>query len=200
MKTNLKKYGAELLGTFALTLAVLLSIMGTMPLPTAVVADLTLGLFVYTVGHISGAHFNPAITCGALSIKKITITDACWYIVVQFLGAKLAFYLANILIDKTVTLTVVDTLKIGTAELIGTFVLAFGIAAVIYKKVSTDLSGLVIGGSLLLGILLAGTVSNGVLNPAVALGIGSFSLMYVLGPILGAILGMWTFKFLSSEK
>jgi aquaporin Z len=189
-----------LLGTFASTLAVLLSLMGTMPLPTSVVADLSFGIFVYIVGHISGAHFNPAITLGIFSVKKIGITDAFWYIVSQFLGAILGFYLAHLLIDKTVTLTVTDTLKVGTAELIGTFVFAFGFAAVLYKKVSSSLSGLVIGGSLLLGILIAGTVSNGVLNPAIALGIGSFSPMYVIGPVIGSILGMWTFKILASEK
>ena len=57
---------------------------------------------------------------------------------------------------------------------------------------------MVVGGSLLLGIAVAALLgSNGVLNPAVALGIGSFNVMYVLGPILGSVLGMQLYKRLA---
>jgi glycerol uptake facilitator-like aquaporin len=60
------------------------------------------------------------------------------------------------------------------------------------------MSGLVVGGSLLLGIALASLLgSNGVINPAVALGIGSFNVMYVLGPVLGSLLGMQVYKRLA---
>lgn len=199
MKKNIKKYGAELLGTFTLTLAVLFSLMGNMGMATPLVAGLTLGLFVYMMGHISGAHFNPAITLALLSIKKINTKDAIYYIVAQILGAGVAYYIGNSMLNTPLGLTTVDTMSIGMAELIGTFVLGFGVAAVFHKKVSADLSGIVIGGSLFLGALMAGTVSNGVLNPAVALGIGSFSIMYVIGPIAGAMLGMLAFQWLSAE-
>jgi glycerol uptake facilitator-like aquaporin len=60
-------------------------------------------------------------------------------------------------------------------------------------------SGLVIGGSLFLGIHFAAHTSNGVLNPAVALGIGSFSLAYIWGPIAGAIVGALLYRLLSSK-
>lgn len=195
----MKKYLAELLGTFVLAFVVSLSLAGDFPVPTAVLAGLTLGLFVYSIGHISGTHLNPAITIGLWSIKKIKTNDALIYIVVQFLGALGALYLSDFLVTRA-ELTVVDSQFVGLAEAIGVLVFSFGVASVVYGKTPKDLTGVVVGGSLLLGIALAASVSNGVLNPAVALGIGSFSPMYVLGPIVGSVLGMWLFKYLSSEK
>ena len=82
---------------------------------------------------------------------------------------------------------------------LGTFWLAIGVAAVVYGKAPGPASGLTIGASLLLGIAMAAPVSNGVLNPAVALGIGSFSAMYVIGPIVGSAIAMVLYRYLASE-
>lgn len=198
----MRKYAAEFLGTFGLTLAVLLSLSNILPpLPTAVVAALTLGLFVYTVGHISGTHLNPAITLAILSIRRISLKDAGAYIFSQFLGSITAFIVASqFFLREAPLLSVPDSLTIGGAELIGTFFFAFGVAAVVWGRVPAALNGVVVGGSLLLGISIAATASNGILNPAVAFGVGSLSLTYALGPILGAILGMWVFKLTSGEE
>ena len=195
----MKKYIAELIGTFALTLAVALSLAGSFPVSTPVIAALTLGLFVYSIGHISGTHINPAVTIGAWFIKKINFIDALFYIVFQILGAILAIIVSHLMITAT-SLTVSSSLPTLFAELLGTFFFTFGIASVIYNKTPSVMSGIVIGGSLLLGISVASILSNGVLNPAVALGINSFSLAYVFGPIFGSILGMSTYKILSREK
>ncbi len=83
------------------------------------------------------------------------------------------------------------------AELIGTFVFAFGVASVAHGKISAGASGLMVGGSLLLGISLAAGGSAGVLNPAVALAVGSFSLSYLIGPIVGGVLAMAVYRYLS---
>lgn len=195
----MKKYIAELIGTFALTLAVALSLAGSFPVSTPVIAALTLGLFVYSISHISGTHINPAVTIGAWFIKKINFIDALFYIVFQILGAILAIIVSHLMITAT-SLTVSSSLPTLFAELLGTFFFTFGIASVIYNKTPSVMSGIVIGGSLLLGISVASILSNGVLNPAVALGINSFSLAYVFGPIFGSILGMSTYKILSREK
>ena len=101
---KLPKYLAELFGTFGLALAVSLAAAGSY-LPTPVIAALTLGLFVYTIGHISGTHLNPAITAGALSIGKIRWQEAIGYWVAQFLGAGLAFYLSGQLVEPLVLAT-----------------------------------------------------------------------------------------------
>lgn len=196
---NFQKYLAELVGTFVLALAVGLSLAVDSVVPTPVVAGLTLGLFVYTVGHVSGAHLNPAITLAVLSIKKMSVQDAIGYWVSQFLGAWLAWFVGGKLVTYEV-LTVSQEPMVAVAEGIGAAVFAFGVAAVVYGHIPRDITGIAVGGSLLLGILLASSVSNGVLNPAVALGIGSFSSMYVLGPLVGALVGMWVFKGVSNER
>ncbi len=200
MKLN-TKYIAEIIGTFGLTSAVILSLTTQSTITTAVVAALTLGLFVYSIGHISGAHLNPAVTIGAWSIKKIHSRDAAFYIVSQLIGALLALgFLANSNI-YTEGIYVSEALGVIVAELIGMFFFSFGIASVVYGKTPNAMSGVVVGGSLLLGITFAiGLGSNGVLNPAVALGIGSLGLSYLVGPIAGAILGMQAYKMVADEK
>lgn len=197
----MRKYAAEFLGTFGLTTAVFLSLNSILPVvPTAVVAALTLGLFVYTIGHISGTHLNPAITLAVLSVRRISLRDASAYIFSQFLGSVAAYIVATQLFPVSASFLsryVPDSLAIGMAEFLGTFFFAFGVAAVVFGRVPAALNGIVVGGSLLLGISIAAIASDGILNPAVALGIGSLSLMYVAGPIIGAVLGMWIFKMLS---
>lgn len=193
----MKKYMAEALGTFTLALVVALSIVGKFPVATPILAGLTLGLFVYSIGHISGTHINPAVTIGAWSIKKISNKDALSYIVSQFTGAAVALYVVTLTIGAPV-LIVSDTWTVAFAEALGTFFFTFGIASVIYGKTPSQLSGVVVGGSLMLGITIAALIgSNGVLNPAVALGIGSFSLVYLFAPIVGSVLGMQAYKYLA---
>jgi glycerol uptake facilitator-like aquaporin len=191
----MKKYIAEALGAGTLTLAVLLSLAGHFAVATPVIAAVVLGLFVYTLGHVSGTHINPAVTIGVWSIGKIKGLEAFYYIVAQFVGALVALFLASAFVTLPV-LTVSHSLLVGIAETIGTFFFTFGIASVVYGKTPTDVSGVVIGASLLLGITIASLLgSNGVLNPAVAFGIGSFGIMYILGPIVGSILGMNAYKY-----
>ncbi len=191
-----RRYLAELLGTFTLTFVVWLSVAFAMPYPTPVMAALTLGLLVYTLGPISGTHINPAVTVGLLSIDRIKMKDACGYIAAQFAGAFLAMFLGRMLSGEMATVPHESHLIIGVAEAIGAFFLVFGITSVVEKKVDGIVSGFVIGGSLLLGIYLALPFSNGILNPAVALGVGSFGTMYILGPLVGAVCGAWAAKLL----
>ena len=192
----MKKYIAEALGTMALTLAVALSLASKFPVATPVLAAVVLGLFVYSIGHISGMQVNPAVTIGLWSIKKIKTNDAVYYILAQCIGAGVASFLVSSTLGLA-KLTVSGDIGIGAAELLGAFFFTFGIASVVYGKTPSLMSGVVVGGSLLLGIAIAAMLgSNGVLNPAVALGIGSFNLMYLLGPILGSILGMQAYKYI----
>jgi aquaporin Z len=186
---NGRKYLAELLGTFGLTLAVALSLAGKFPIPTPVIAGLTLGLFVYTIGHLSGAHINPAVTIGAWLLKKIGNKDAAYYILAQFVGAGLACLISSH-VTYASPLIVANSWQVLAAEALGAFFFTFGIASIIFGKVPQVMSGIVIGASLMLGIAFAAPWSNGVLNPAVAWGIGSWSFAYLAGPIIGAILGM----------
>jgi glycerol uptake facilitator-like aquaporin len=193
----MKKYIAEFLGTSTLTFVVGLSIAGVFPVPTPVLAALTLGLFVYSIGHISGTQINPAVTISALSIGKISFTEAGAYIAAQLLGAAAALFALQYVVAMP-TLPLDTGVQIGLAEALGTFLFTFGIASVIYGRAPSQVSGLVVAGSLLLGITVAVLMgANGVLNPAVALGIGSFNLMYVLGPIVGGVAGMRLYQYLN---
>lgn len=192
----MNKYIAEVIGTFALTLAVGLSLAGEFPVSTPILAAVTLGLFVYSVGHLSGTHLNPAVTIGAWSIKKISTEDAIGYLIAQFFGAAGALTLIASMVQPA-ALTVSNDLMIGVAEAIGALFFTFGIASVMYGKTPHQLSGIMVGGSLLLGIAFAMLLgSNGLINPAVALGVKSFNLMYILGPIVGSIAGMQAYKYL----
>src|SRR5438128_577844 len=93
----MNKYIAEFLGTFVLALAVGLSLAGKFPVPTPVVAALTLGVSVYTFGAISGTHINPAITVGLLAIGKIPLLEAAGYLAAQFAGGGVAYFIAGAL-------------------------------------------------------------------------------------------------------
>lgn len=197
---QIKKYLAELVGTFLLTFVVISSLATSFPVVTPILAGLTLGLFVYTMGGVSGAHVNPAVTIGLLSVKKIGGKDATAYIVVQLVGGILALLLARYLFDFSSALVAVDSVKVFLAEAVGAFILVFGVTSIVLKEHSADYSGIVIGGSLLLGAAIASRVSNGVINPAVALGIGSFSIMYVIGPIVGAVAAAQLVRWLMSSR
>jgi aquaporin Z len=202
----MKKYIAEGLGTFTLSFIVLLAISAgsNLPLAIPVIAGLTLGLFVYTIGGISGSHINPAVTLGVLSLKKISTRDATAYIIFQLLGALGAVFVGSLLFNVHVAVSFGQTGNVAqwVAEALGTFFFTFGIASVVYGKTSEIMSGIVVGGSLLLGVLIASfTGSAGILNPAVAIAVmlsaHSFSWIYVVAPIIGSFCGMQTYRFLS---
>lgn len=195
----LRAYTAELLGTLVLTLGVALSLTKGLAVPTPIIASLTVMLFVYTVGAISGTHINPAVTVGLWSIGKITSRDAGWYVAAQLAGAAVAVGLTKVLVGGLPVGPAPTGPLVGLGEFLGTFLLVFGISAVVHGKAPKEAAGLVIGGSLLLGVLIASTVSNGVLNPAVALGINSLTFYHIVAPILGGILAAQCYRWLVTE-
>ena len=185
MNHSMKKYVAEALGTFGLAFAVALAAGRGFGL-TPLFAGLVLGLFVYTIGSISGSHINPSITLGLFSLRKISSRDTICYIVAQVIGAGLAFLAAK---GAGIVPAAVPAFSwtVLLAEAVGTFFFAFGVASVATGRSHAELSGVIVGGSLLSGIIVAGLLgSAGVLNPAVAISLNMFNLAYVLGPIIGA--------------
>jgi glycerol uptake facilitator-like aquaporin len=194
------KFIAESVGTFALALVVASSVAGVPAIPTPIAAGLTLGLFVYSIGKISGCHINPAVTVGLWSIKKISGSEAVRYVLAQLVGAVAAVLAMSVLFDMG-GLSFALAAESGTvflAEVLGTALFTFGIASVVAGRVHDAMSGVVVGGSLLFGIIVAVQLgSAGILNPAVALALGSLSLSYVGGAIVGAVLGMQLYRRLS---
>ena len=86
----MKKYLAEFIGTFLLAFSVLVSTGLITRIGTPALAALVLGFCVYTLGMVSGAHLNPAITLAVFSVRKIGVQDALGYIIAQLAGAGLA--------------------------------------------------------------------------------------------------------------
>ena len=190
---------AEGIGTFVLAFAVGASIIVPhFPVVTPIVAGLVLGLMVYTIGSISGAHINPAVTLAIFSMKKININQAVCYIIAQLIGG----FVAWLVLQNTVgvpQLVAIESLPVLLSEAAGAFILFWGIASVVSGKVPEAASGLTIGGSLTLGALVA-TGSYGMLNPAVAIGNGLFSVAYILGPIIGMLLAVLVYQWISKTK
>lgn len=199
---SLQKYAAEFIAVLALTLTVSLSLVAdtNFALATPMTAAFTLGLFVYTIGTISGGHLNPAITLGLFLNGKHSLKDTVGYLIAQFAGAAVTLYTLK-LIDMYPNVVVENTYDMGVVELMGTFFLGFGVASVAWGKVGKSASGLVVGGSLFLGILTATAAgSAGILNPAVAFGLGAVNWYYMLGPIAGAYVAMALYSGLVRES
>lgn len=199
---KIQKYVAEMIGTFVLASVIAISIISSAPVSTQMIAGLTLGLFVYTIGGISGAHLNPAVTISMATVKKISVRDAVLYVVFQLIGGFLALYFTKYYTGGTTGIESfpVDTevWKTALAEAIGAAILVFGVSAVVDKKVKEDMYGIVIGGSLIVGIIMTAGISYGALNPAVAIGLGVpyTAYVYFVAPIVGGIASAWAFKWL----
>jgi glycerol uptake facilitator-like aquaporin len=194
-----KKFLAELIGTFGLAFGVLLASQGNLPLEvsTPVFAGLIVGVFVYTIGAISGTHLNPAVTLGALSVKKISRDDAIGYIAAQLIGAGLALAVGSLLVGAPAMKSFASfDVNMALGEAVGTAILTFGIAAVVFGKAPGSSAGLVIGGSLVVGATIAGVVAPGAgfMNPAVALGLRALDFTTIVGPIVGSLAGFWTYR------
>jgi len=185
---------AELLGAGVLTLLVLTVQRSSIGVPffVAAAAGLSIVLMSFVLGTASKAHFNPAITLGWWTARKIDTITAILYIAFQFLGAWLAAQLYIYLVGN-------DLQPVGgkfgwqifTAEFVGAAIFAFCFASAVYQGFSRAVSASFIGLALMVGILAASSASLGLLNPAVALGVDAWvPKAYVAGPILGAILGI----------
>ena len=200
-KMSIQKLLAELIGTFSLTFIVLLSATNISIIPTPILAGLTLGLFVYSIGSISGCHINPAVTIGLLSLNKIKMAEALQYIAAQVVGAILALGALMAIGGDFQTIPELNHWSVFFGEAVGAAILTFGVASVVFEKVHQGASGLVIGGSLLLGISFASLMgAPGIITPAVALGLLSPSIETVLGPIIGGVIGMQAYKHLLSGR
>ena len=192
------QYAAELFGTFCLTLVVYATLVADLPIPTPVAAGLALAMMVYTIGKVSGSHVNPAVTIGLASRKKISVKDAVCYIVAQMLGGVAAMFAGAWLFAAAPDVATSDSMTVFAAEVLGAAILAFGVSTAVRNN-DYPSSGILVGGSLLLGIMLAAGASNGVLNPAVAVGVGSVSPAYMIAPLVGGIVGAWLNGWLYGE-
>lgn len=194
---------AEFLGTAILALTVLAVSTSNIGIGYFVSfgAGLAMLLMVFAIGNVSGAVINPAIALGLWTVRKLSTIQTVLYIAVQLLGGLAAYALFSYLTDKSWANAGEYDTKILVAEVVGTAVFAFGIAAAIFQKLDDAAKALTIGGSLTLGIMMASVASSGFLNPAVALGAHSWVWgTYVLGPVLGAVIGFNLYNLLFASS
>ena len=203
IKSN--KLVGEFVGTFILTFAVLASVNGFIQgVTTPFVAGLAVVLSVLMVGVVSGCHINPAVTAALFSMGKIDVKHAAAYVAIQMVAAFVAFITMSAFIGDGMAVIEGVPLWDGEtilAEVFGAAFFTFGLAAALRNKIEDFAQAALIGGSLTLGVLFAVSAGSlGVLNPAVALALGVFNWSYVVGPVVGAIIGMNLHTYLMTSK
>lgn len=191
---------AEFLGTGVLTLTVLAVSKSTIGIPyfVSIAVGLAVAAGTLVFGAVSGAHFNPIVTLGLWSIRRVKTVPTIVYVAAQLLGAVAAYYLFTYFINQTWS-NVPATFegRILVAEAVGAFIFSLGFAAAVFNKLEGGKAAAVVGLSLLLGVLISSAGAGGIVNPAVALGVRSWVWgTYVLGPVLGAIIGFNLYSLL----
>jgi aquaporin NIP len=214
----MKKYISEFIGTFSMIFCG----TGAMTVNevtggevTHVGIAITWGLIVmamiYAFGETSGAHFNPAVTIAFAYAKKFAWKEVPKYIIAQILGAFAASLVLWFLFPASeylgATIPTVDVWRAFVLELLLTFFLM-----VVIINVSTGskemgiIAGIAVGGVVLLEAMFAGPITNASMNPARSLAPNIVSgnidglWLYVLAPILGAILAVISCKLIKEEN
>ncbi len=217
MGETMKKYLAEILGTFLLvfigTGSVVLGNLGNaLPVSQGFIG-LAFGIGViaaaYAIGPISGAHLNPAVSLGAFLAGRMPASDLIGYIIAQIIGGIIATLALVVICSGSATPitnfaasgwdpTKWSTFSVFTAEVISTFTFVTVILGVTAKKHSTAFAGLVIGLTLAALHFAFIPVTGNSLNPARSIGPALFSTgampqlwLYILAPLVGgAIAGI----------
>lgn len=198
----MKKYLTEFIGTFFLVLAV-----GLTGNPLAIGAALM--VMVYAGGHVSGAHYNPAVTLAVWVRKRIGQNEALTYMGCQVAGALIAGLVVSVFVELPDEAS--QSLNIGKAllaEFLGTFALAYVVLNVATAKATAGNSfyGLAIGFTVLAMAFAFGPASGGAFNPAVAVGqivMNAFELkniwIYLVGCFAGAALAGVVFNTINPD-
>lgn len=208
----MQRYLTEAIGTFFLVLVIGLSLHSAGELAPLAIGS-ALMVLVYMGGHISGAHYNPAVTLAVRMRGKIEAKDVAPYMISQVLGAVLAAWAVRTMTEAAFAPAPGAGIEASTvlmAEILFTFLLAL-----VVLNVTTDprtegnsYYGLAIGFTVGTGAFAVGGMSGGVFNPAVGLGPilvdglvggGSFANLwyYLVGPFLGAALAALVYKIQS---
>lgn len=211
----LQKLVAEVVGTFYLIFAGCGSVVVNLnndkvvTLPgISIVWGLAVMVLVYSIGHISGAHFNPAVTIAHTTTGRFPLKQVPAYIIAQVVGSTLASGALKLIFNGKEnqfagTLPAGSDLQAFVVEFIITFFLMFIISGVATdNRAIGELAGLAVGSTVILNVLFAGPITGASMNPARSLGPAIVHheyrgiWIYVVSPILGALAGTWTYTFL----
>ncbi len=208
----MKKYITEFIGTFFLVLTVGLAVNGGAGSMAPLAIGSALMIMVYAGGHISGGHYNPAVTLAVLIRGRISVAEAVPYMIVQAIGAVAAAFIVKYLIgdDKMPVNAVANpaAIKALIAELLGTFALAYVVLNVATAKANAGNSyfGLAIGFTVTVMAYSLGAFSGGAFNPAVAIGVSFMKMaawsdiwIYLAGCFGGAVIAAIIFKMNNTD-
>jgi aquaporin Z len=205
----MNKYIAEFIGTFFLVLTVGCTVIGA---GSGVIAPLAIGaalmVMVFAGGHISGGHYNPAVTLGVFIRGKLQPADVVPYWIAQLAGAALAAFLVSKFLRAGVAVTAINP-NIGAA-LLAEFLFTFALVYVVLNAATAEgtsgnsFYGLAIGMTVMTGAFAVGDISGGAFNPAVALGICILGIstwaniwIYLLANFAGGILAAVIFQLIN---
>jgi aquaporin Z len=206
----MNKYIVEFIGTFFLVLTIGCAVVIG---GAGVIAPLAIGsalmVMIYAGGHISGGHYNPAVSLGAFIRGALPSKDLIPYWVAQVLGAVIASLVVNYLKGQASAQPM--KLNVGpafVAEFLFTFALVWVVLNVATAKATSGNSfyGLAIGFTVLTGAFAVGSISSAAFNPAVAIGISTMGLsawsniwIYLLANLGGGAVAGLAFKTLYIE-
>ncbi|KAH8516075.1 hypothetical protein H0E87_004473 [Populus deltoides] len=205
--SNFQKIVAELMGTYILVFvgcgaALTDRVQRLNMLGIAVVWGAVLMAAIYALGHVSGAHFNPAVSIALAVIRKFSWKEVPLYILAQVLGSTLASLTLRMLFREQGNIQpIVNQYSDPTSDLeaivwefIITFILMFTICGVATDpRANKDLSGVAIGGAVMFNAMIAGPITGASMNPARSLGPALVSgvyknlWVYIVSPVLGAM-------------
>lgn len=205
---------AEFLGTFFLvfagTSAIVVDSMthAVTHVGVSLVFGLVITVLIYAFGHISGAHFNPAVTIGFWALGEFPGRQVPWYIASQLFGAIAASSVVLGLFGRTASLGVTMphsapevALVLETLMTLLLVVVIFGSA--VHGKAVKSFAGIAIGGTIGLDALFGGPISGASMNPARSLGPAIISgvwtdqWIYVAGPLAGAVLAVAAYRLMT---
>lgn len=205
---------AEVVGTFILMFCVCGIIASTQHqngavglLEYAATAGLTVVVIIFSIGSISCAHVNPAITIAFATIGHFPWSKVPIYIIAQTIGSLMATYIGSLVYGIKSEVMMTQPLQGCNSafwvEVIATFIIMFLVTALTSESQSVGhLSGFVAGIAIGLAVLITGPVSGGSMNPARSLGPAIVSWkfkniwIYILAPSGGAVAGALMFRFL----
>ncbi len=205
----MSKYITEFVGTFFLVLTIGLMVLSGSPLAPLAIGS-SLMIMVYMGGHVSGGHYNPAVSLAVLLRGKLDPKDFAWYLLFQVGGALTASIVVFVILGKGFAPSPAETASSAGAllvEMLYTFALCLVVLNVATSKATEGNSyyGLAIGFTIVVAAFAGGPISGGAFNPAVGLGPtivnalaadGSFGdlWLYLVGPLVGGAVAAVIFK------
>ena len=209
-----RKLVTELIGTFFLVVTVGCAVILSSDASKGIIPPLAIGsalmIMVYAGGHISGGHYNPAVTLAASVRGRHPWAELVPYWIAQIVGALLAAGVALYLTGGGANSAAppVDIFKVLLAEFLFTFALAYVVLNVATAKATSGNSfyGLAIGFTVLTGAFAVGSISGGAFNPAVAIGASVMGLIHlpsvwihIFGDLAGGLVAGLTFLYLNPD-